>query len=259
MKNWNQRYSEKLISAADAAKMVKPGDWVDIGMFNGKSVAFERELAARKNELRDIVVFAGITLPPIPEVLMKDPMGEVFTYVDYHFSPLSRIIQAKRGNVFYNPTQFGESEGWFESKLDDPDKIGTKLRELAVVRVATMDNDGYFNFGLQNGITLALLKTAKKCIVEICRGMPYCYGGARERIHISEVDYVIDEDSPMMEMPPTEPTDIDRQIAGHVLEHIHDGCTIQLGIGGMPNALGTIICETDLKDLGGHTEMLGES
>jgi acyl-CoA hydrolase len=259
MKNWSQMYKEKFISATEAAKMVKPGDWVDIGMFNGKSVAFERELAARKDELSDIVVYAGITLLPIPEVLMKDPMGDVFTYVDYHFSPLSRIIQEKRGNVFYNPTQFGESEGWFESKLTDPDKIGTRLRELAVVRVAPMDKDGYFNFGLQNGITLALLKTAKKCIVEICQGMPYCYGGARESIHISEVDYVIDEDSPVMEMPPTEPTDIDRQIAGHVLPYIHDGSTIQLGIGGMPNALGTIICETDLKNLGGHTEMLGES
>jgi len=259
MKNWSEIYKEKFISAAEAAKMVKPGDWVDIGMFNGKSVAFERELAARKDELSDIVVYAGVTLPPIPEVLMKDPMGDVFTYVDYHFSPLSRIIQEKRGNVFYNPTQFGESEGWFESKLTDPDKIGTRLRELAVVRVAPMDKDGYFNFGLQNGITLALLKTARKCIVEICQGMPYCYGGARERIHISEVDYVIDEDSPMMEMPPAEPTDIDRRIAGHVLPYIHDGATIQLGIGGMPNALGTIICETDLKNLGGHTEMLGDS
>jgi len=147
-------------------------------------------------------------------------MGDVFTYVDYHFSPLSRIIQEKRGNVFYNPTQFGESEGWFESKLTDPDKIGTRLRELAVVRVAPMDKDGYFTSVCRMGFTLALLKTAKKCIVEICQGMPYCYGGARESIHISEVDYVIDEDSPMMEMPPAEPTEIDRQIAGHVLPYI---------------------------------------
>jgi len=259
MKNWNQMLKEKSISAAQAAKMVNPGDWVDIGMFNGKVVAFERELAARKAELKDIVVFAGVSMLPVPEILMKDPLGEVFTYVDYHFSPLSRIIQEKRNNVFYNPTQFGESEEWFELKYTDPGKIGTNHRDMALVRVSPMDKDGFFNFGLQNGITLALLKTAKKCIVEVCQSMPYCYGGARESIHISEVDFVIEEDSPLGEMAPAEPTEIDRQIANHVLEHISDGCTIQLGIGGMPNALGNIISQTDLKDLGGHTEMLGES
>jgi len=259
MKTYQEQYKEKLATAAKVAKMVKSGEWIDIGMFNAKSVAFERELANRKDELSDIVLFTAVTLPPIPETLMKDPLGETFTYIDYHFSPVSRIIQEKRRNVFYNPTQFGESEFWFESKPGDPDKIGTRLRDWSVARVAPMDKDGYFNFGLSNGITLALMETSKKAVVEVSKNIPYCYGGARERIHISDVDYIIEEDSVVAEMPPAVPSEIDRQIANHVLDHIRDGCTIQLGIGGMPNALGQIISETDLKDLGGHTEMLGES
>jgi acyl-CoA hydrolase len=90
--------------------------------------------------------------------------------------------------------------------------------------------------------------------------MPYGYGGARERIHISEIDHVIEGgDTPLFYSPVPEATDTDRKIAGHVLELLRDGDCIQLGIGGMPNALGKMINDTDLKDLGGHTGMLGEA
>jgi acyl-CoA hydrolase len=258
-RDFKQMYNDKLRSAAEVAKMVKPGNIIDMGMFNGKSVAFERELAARKDELSDIYVYVAVSLPPIPEMLSKDPKGEVFTYIDYHFSPVSRYLQEVRGNVFYNPTQFGESEGWFEMKTKEPDKIGTTLRDWTVYRTTPMDKDGNFNFGLQNGITQAQFMTAQKRVVEICTEMPYCYGGARECINIADVDFIIEEDSPIAEMPSAIPTEIDREIAKHVLEYIHNGDTIQLGIGGMPEALGHIIAETDLKDLGGHTEMLGTS
>lgn len=254
-------YKEKLISAEDAAKLVKPGFMIDIGLFNGKSVEFVKALADRKDELSDIMLLTSVTMPPIPEVITKDPMGEVFTYLDYHFSPISRILQEKRPNVFYNPTQFGESENWFELKHDDPDKIGTRFRDMTVTRATPMDKDGYFNFGLNNGVTYELLTTSKTAIVETCDDMPYCYGGTRESIHISQVDYVIEggPKSKVATMPAAEPTEVDKQIATHVLDHIRDGCTLQLGIGGMPNALGKIINETDLKNLGGHTEMLGEA
>lgn len=254
-------YKEKLISAEDAAKLVKPGFMIDIGLFNGKSVEFVKSLADRKDELSDIILLTSVTLPPIPEVITKDPMGEVFTYQDYHFSPLSRILQEKRPNVFYTPTQFGECENWFELKYDEPDKIGTRFRDMMVTRATPMDENGYFNFGLNNGVTWELLTTSKTAIVETCQDMPYCFGGTRERIHISQVDYVIEggPQSTVAQMPPAQPTEIDKQIAIHVLDHIRDGCTLQLGIGGMPNALGSIINETDLKNLGGHTEMLGEA
>ncbi len=259
-RNYIQKmYQEKLKTAKEVASKVQPGEWIEIGMFNNKSVAFERELAARKDELSNMVVITAVTFPPIPEVLIKDPKGEVFTYIDCHFSPVSRIIQEKRGNMYYNPTNFGENEDWMTLAHEDPDKIGTKCRDWAVARVTPMDKDGYFNYGLSNAGTWTLFTSSKHAVVEVCQNMPYCYGGARERIHISDVDFVIEEDSPLGEMPPAVPSDIDRQIAGHVIEHIRNGCTLQLGIGGMPNALGEIINHTDLKDLGGHTEMLGNS
>ncbi|HRZ76501.1 MAG TPA: acetyl-CoA hydrolase/transferase C-terminal domain-containing protein, partial [Bacteroidales bacterium] len=93
--------------------------------------------------------------------------------------------------------------------------------------------------------------------LEVNENVPRGLGGARESIHISQVDYVVEgENEPIFELPPIESTEIEKKIAEHVFKHLHDGCCIQLGIGGMPNILGHMIAESDLKNLGGHTEML---
>ena len=60
-------------------------------------------------------------------------------------------------------------------------------------------------------------------------------------------------------MPAQEPTEINRQVAGHIIPEIEDGACLQLGIGGLPNVIGQMICDSDLKDLGIHTEMLVDS
>ena len=119
-----------------------------------------------------------------------------------------------------------------------------------------MDKDGFFNWGLHNSCCYLQATTAKACIVEVNENIPYCYGGNMERIHISEITYVVEgENTPLAELPEVSPTDVDRKIAENV-SYLKDGDCIQLGIGGMPNILGKMISETDLKDLGGWTEML---
>jgi acyl-CoA hydrolase len=87
--------------------------------------------------------------------------------------------------------------------------------------------------------------------------MPYVYGGFDQAIHISQVDYIVESDNaPLGEVKLVEPTEADIQVAGHILKVIEDGSVIQLGIGGMPNTLGALSAQSDLKNLGGHTEML---
>ncbi len=88
-------------------------------------------------------------------------------------------------------------------------------------------------------------------IVEVNENLPQVRGGYDECIHISDVDYIVEgEHEPFVNMEAPEPTEIDRQIAKHLIPHIVDGATLQLGIGSMPNALGEIIAKSDLKDLG---------
>ena len=262
-RDFQAMYKEKLRTAEEAMKIVKPGDWIDYAMFNGKPVACDQALAARKDELSNINILAAVTVPPIPETILKDPMGEVFTFNDQHFSALTRILQEKCRNVFYQPTLYGESEIYmkYATYADSPNakksKLGTNLRDVFLCQVTPMDENGYFNWGLHNSCCYLQATTAKACIVEVNNKIPYCYGGNMERIHVSEVTYVVEGDNPdLYELPKIDPTDVDRKIAGNVLEFLQDGQCIQLGIGAMPNLLGTMISETDLKDLSGWTEML---
>ena len=257
MKNFQEMYKEKLRTAEEAVRIVKSGDWIDFAMFNGKPVVCDRALAARKEELKDINIMAAVTIPPVPEVVLKDPQGEVFTYNDQHFSLLTRILQQQCKGVFYQPTLYGESELYMRYAQSDPSKLGTNLRDVFFCQVTPMDKDGFFNWGLHNSCCYLQATTAKACILEVNENIPYCYGGNMERIHISEVTYVVEgENTPLAELPEVSPTDTDRKIAENVLSYLKDGDCIQLGIGGMPNILGKMISETDLKDLGGWTEML---
>ena len=256
-RDYLQMYKDRLCTAEEAARIVQPGDWVDYAMFNGKPVAFDKALAARKEELSDIKVMVAVTVPPIPEVVMKDPMGEVFTYMDLQFSAASRIMQEKCGGVFYHPVNFGEAEDYFRWVRTDYEKLGTEPRKAFCIRVSPMDKHGFFNFGIHNSVAYAQIKSSDKVIVEVNENIPVALGGAREQVHVSEVDYIIEsENEPLFALPQIEPTEIDRKIAEQVMCHIHDGDCIQLGIGAMPNLVGKMINETDLKDLGGNTEML---
>lgn len=250
-------YKEKLCTAEEAVKSVKSGDWIDWANFNGQPVELDKALAARKGELSDVNILTAVTLPPVPEVVLKDPLGEVFTYNDHHFSALSRILQEKTKAVYYSPIVFSESENYYYDALVDDVKIGSPLRSHFMVQVAPMDKDGYFNWGLHNAHTSAQAAGAAKVVVEVNENVPYVYGGCLEKIHISEVDAVVEgNNTPLAELPVAEPGEIDRKIAGHVLGYLRNGDCIQLGIGTMPNILGKMINETDLKDLGGWTEML---
>lgn len=260
MSTFRHLYQEKLSTPEKAAQAVKSNTYVDYGFFNGKPVAFDRALAARKDELSNVVIQSCVTVLPVPEVIMKDPMGEVFTYHDIHFSPLTRIMQS-RGvkSIYYAPPVLGESELYSNVEALTNGKMGVPQRSVFAVRVTPMDDQGYFNFGLSNACTYEQAIGAGVVVVEENPNMPIALGGAKEKIHVSQVDYIIQDDSPLGEISIKEATEIDRLIAGHILEHLEDGCCIQLGIGGMPTILGKLISDTDLKDLGGHTEMLSDA
>lgn len=256
-RDFQQMYREKLRTAEEAVKIVKSGDWIDYAMFNGKPIACDRALAARKEELQDVNIMAAVTVPPVPEVITRDPNGEVFTYNDQHFSALTRVLQENFQGVYYQPTHYGESEIYLDNVITDPERMGCPIRDHFMVQVTPMDKYGYFNWGVHNACCYYQATRARNCIVEVNGKLPYGMGGCKERIHISQVTYVVEGENPdLYELPEIQPTEVDRKIADNVLNYLRDGQTIQLGIGAMPNILGKMISETDLKDLGGWTEML---
>lgn len=239
-------YRRKLTTAAEAVRAVKSGDWVEYTMGHGVPPALDRALAARKGDLVDVKIRGMLALRPL-EVVRADPANESFTYMSWHFGGIERRLHDE-GSIYYNPLLYRRKPLHYRATLEV---------DVVMVAVTPMDKHGYFNFSLHNSATRAMVEKAKTVIVEVNRKLPVCFGGREESVHISEIDHIVEGDDPdLPELPRGEPSDVDRAVAKRIVEQIRDGSTIQLGIGAMPDAVGRMICESDVKDLGMHTEML---
>ena len=154
-----------------------------------------------------------------------------------------------QGFSFYSPIRYSELPRYYRDMPEDVD--------VAVFQVAPMDNHGYFNFGPNASHMAAVCERSKKVIVEVNKNMPVCLGGSEVGVHIDDVDMIVEGDSPAIAQlgGGGAPTEVDQAVAKLIVEQIPNGACLQLGIGGMPNAVGSMIAQSDLKDLGVHTEM----
>ena len=246
--DYTQEYNQKLTTAQEAVKIVKSGDWVDYGWTANTPVAFDKEFAKIMPELRDVNVRGGILLA-VPEIFKVENAKDYFTWNSWHMTGIERkAIQA--GFAYYAPIRYSELPRYYRDG-------NTPGADVCVMQVAPMDKHGYFNFGPSASHLYAACEMSKKVIVEVNQNMPRCLGGYEEGIHISKVDMIIESDNnPVPELPAGGPaTEIDKTVAKLIVEEIPNGACLQLGIGGMPNAVGSLIAESDLKDLGVHTEM----
>lgn len=246
---FKDEYKKKLVSAEQAVAAIKSGDWVDYGHFTCAPTFLDPVLARCANGLSDVKVRA-VTYPGLAAVAQADPTRERFCYNNWHFSGGDRILHDK-GLCNYVPLLYHEGPSYYNDIIDS---------DVFIVKVAPMNRSGYFNFGPSCSISKATANRAKKVIVEVNTSVPYCYGGYNESIHVSEVDYIVESDNkPLFSLPSAPISEEDNKIAKLIMNEIHDGSVIQLGIGGMPNAVGMMIAQSDLKDLGVHTEMLVDS
>ena len=105
-----------------------------------------------------------------------------------------------------------------------------------------------------------LREVADVIIVEVNKNLPICQGRPGTRIHIDQVDFIVEgPNDPLFSREPSLPGEVDLAIANLLLPELRDGACLQLGIGNMPNAIGSAIVQSDLKDLGIHTEMYTDS
>lgn len=245
--DFSQEYQSKLKTADEAVKVVQSGDWVDYGWCTGTPDALDRALARRTDELRDVKVRGGILLKPLA-IFEREDAGEHFCWNSWHMGGLERKLIA-RGCAYYSPIRYSELPRYYRENIQPDD--------VAMFVVAPMDKHGYFNFGPNASHLMAICETAKHIIVEVNENMPRCLGGMEEGIHISQVDAIVEGENPAIgELGGGGPaTDIDKAVAKLIVDEIPNGACLQLGIGGMPNAVGSLIAESDLKDLGVHTEM----
>jgi len=248
--SYKDEYDKKTVTADEAVKIIRSGDIVHYGEFMMNSHVLDEALAKRKDELKDVQV-RSMCCPFVPQIVQQDPERKHFIFNDMHFSAASRKSHDK-DLCNYIPMTYHEANGFFERGYVKPD--------VAMIKVCPMDKSGFFNLGSSNSITLTMCEAAKTVIVEVNESVPKCLGGMRESIHISQVNYIVRGDNkPLLSLPAIEATDVDRTIANMVMKEIPDKACIQLGIGAMPNIIGNLIADSDLKDLGIHTEMLVDS
>ena len=245
--DFQKEYQQKMVSADEAVKIIKSGDWVDYGWCTGTPDALDKALAKRTDELKDVKLRGGILLKPLA-VFEREDAGEHFCWNSWHMSGIERKY-ISRGFAYYSPIRYSELPRYYRDSIQPDDVV--------MLMVAPMDKHGYFNFGPNASHLTAMCETSKKIIVEVNENMPRCLGGFENGVHISDVTYIVEGDNPPIgELGGGGPaTDVDKAVAKLIVDEIPNGACLQLGIGGMPNAVGSLIAESDLKDLGVHTEM----
>ena len=239
-------YQQKLTSAEEAVKVVKSGDWVDYGWCTNHPVSLDKALAARKDELTDVKIRGGVTMW-MPEVAKAEDAGDHFTWHSWHCSGLDRKVISK-GCGFFIPMRYSELPRFYRENVDV---------DVAMIQVTPMDKHGNFSYALAASHLADMLDKAKVIILEVNENLPWIYGLTGSEINIKDVDMVVEGENPPVAQlgGGGEPTEVDKAVANLVVPEIPDGACLQLGIGGMPNTIGSMIAQSDLKDLSVHTEM----
>ena len=245
--SYQDEYKQKLTTADAAVKTVASGMWLDYGWSVCTPKALDQALARRSEELTDVKIRGGI-LTSRPAVFDVPNVAEHFAWNSWHMSGVERKA-INEGFAYYAPIRYSELPSYYRNCITPPD--------VAMFQVAPMDQHGWFNFGPCASHMKAVCDTAKTIIVEVNQNMPVCFGGFDNCIHIDDVDMIVEGENPAIEElgGAGVASELDLAVANLVVPEIPNGACLQLGIGSMPGAIGKMIAESDLKDLGVHTEM----
>ena len=244
--SYQEEYQQKLTTAEKAVACVDSGMWLDYGWSVCTPVALDKALAQRMEGLTDVNIRGGI-LTHRPAIFDVPNAAEHFAWNSWHMSGVERKA-VKEGFSYYIPLRYSELPGYYRDCI--------KSVDVAMFQVPPMDEHGNFSFSLAPSHLYEMCARAKHIVVEVNKNLPPVYGLYKTELNIADVTYVVEGDNPSIpELGSVPPTDVDRTVANLIVPEIPNGACLQLGIGGMPNTVGALIAESDLKDLGVHTEM----
>ncbi len=243
--NWKEDYAKKCVTAQEAAAAIQSGDKIILLPVNSMPIDILNALAARKDDLQKVKIASNLMTYPFAFV-QGDYAGHI-TYYSGYFGPLERMFFAQ-GNVVPYPMHLSKSSIAL-------DRSG--YSDVALLEVTPPDSRGYMNLGPCGAVygRFAIDK-CKKVIVQVNTKTPWIHG-IDNLVHVDEVDYIVEADHDLVPVPEIVITDVERKIGENIAEHIPDGATIQLGIGGIPNAVAYFL--HGKKDLGVHAEILSDA
>lgn len=241
-----QEYTKKIVEMQDAVKLIESNDRVMVSPAAQMPIEFLTLLAKRYEEVENLNVYSSFPLAPLP-FLMDPKVAEKIHFTGFFMGPVDRKVY---------PLGFESMMSVNFSNIGKAIK-GVIKPNVYVTTVSPMDEDGYFNFGpMGTSIGRECTEICDKVIVQVSDKIPRVYG-ENTRIHISEVDYIIEKEFEMMPLPEPKPKDVDQEIAKLIVPRIKDGSTVQIGFGGLSGAVSYGLKEK--KNLSVHTEMITES
>ena len=231
----------KLITLQESLKLVKNEDYIVAGMAASEGREFFTHLHEIANNIDHITVDNCLPLSKY-QFMLDETLSEKFTINSWFFSGDLRKA-FKHGNISFIPNHLN---------FAGVRRLEHKTPDLFVGNCTPPDKHGYVSLSLSNVYEKGMIEKAKTVILEINPKLPRTLGDLE--VHESQIDYFVEVDYDIPVLPETEPNEKDILIGKHIAELINDGDSLQLGIGGIPNAVAAAL--HDKKHLGVHTEML---
>ena len=233
----------KYQSPEEAVRLVKSGDTIVVQGSTSIPMVLLKALTKRANELRDVKIISGFGVHPEEAPYAKEELMDSFRALNI-FVPNNLRNAMRMGVADTIPCFLGEVPSLFRSGLIPVD--------VAFLNVSEPDEEGYCSYGISADIAFSGAECAKVIIAQVNKYMPHTYGDPM--IHISKIDAVCRGDEPLIEVPTPIPSEIDTKIGNFIANEIPDGATLQIGVGGIPNAV--INALGSHQHLGLHTEAI---
>ena len=239
---WMEDYKSKVVSAAEAVALVKSGDKIFSSGNAATPYVILNALAQRKDELKDVAVYHLLLMGDDP--LSKPEMEGHFRHKSLFVGPADRAA-VNDGRADYVPIFLYEIPQLFRQQIQ---------LDVALIHTSPPDEHGFVSLGVETAATKAAAETAKTVIAQVNEKMPRALGDCF--VHVSRIHKIVEVSEELPELQPRRATDVEQKIAEHIMPLIEDRATLQLGIGGIPDAVLSLL--SDRKDLGIHTEMISD-
>ncbi len=240
--DWREVYNQKVVTAEEAVKHIASGNRVVVGHACGEPSYLLDIMVANKEQYENVEIVHMVAMGKAEYCLPEN--RKHFRHNAIFVGGTTRKA-VEEGRADFTPVYFHEVPKLFKTTLPV---------DVALIQVSPMDEHGYCSFGVSSDYTKPAAEEAKMVIAQVNKEMPHTMGD--NFIHISDIDFVVEHDAPLIELPNPKIGDIEREIGRHCASLINDGDTLQLGIGAIPDAVLSFL--GDKKDLGIHSEMFSD-
>jgi acyl-CoA hydrolase len=241
--NWLDQYKSKVVTVEEAVKVIKSNDRIFLSGNAATPLLLTNALAQRAPELSNVEVNHVLLFGDDP--LSKPGMAHHFRHNSLFVGPGDRQSIAD-GISDYVPVHLSQIPSLFCDEYIPLD--------VALIHISPPDAHGFMSFGVECAASKAAAENAKIIIAQVNECMPRTLGDVF--IHVSRVNKIVECSIPILELRPTTASDVETKIADYITQIIEDGATLQLGIGGIPDA---VLARIEGKQhLGIHTEMISD-